>query len=741
MIMTYISYTKKRCFLILILFLIIFSAIPSTTHSVGGGDSKGAVVGGAVGGLGCILAGLIPIGGFLNVPVSDGGNQVKECALDASAIAIKETLIRTITNDIVKWANSGFQGQPAFLANPDRFIKNIGDHVQSQVVDTLGLGGLCSEDIDFDIRAILNLRAGKLQELPDIGCTFSGIAKNFDRVINKFNNKFQNFTVTDVIEINQIPDPSIELIASLTLIEEEKKKAEVGVGGVISKGTLPVYDGNCTAMKNFFEDAKTSLARRSNFEKVVGGGYTQNDRTTWSKTAWWRECDLEATADEVIHASQSAIQIELDKVGLADEFTEIIAAVIHGIARKLLFSFGSRGGGSYSTFSKPDNKSSGTGKTDGSSKIIEEQKEVEDSEDVAGGTSEPLYDDPSGVRGYYSLSVGEELVDILNDPTGVNLLVEAAGAITPGSGTITSNPIINMYSTQIDLLSGFNFAPIDCVFDVDGFKNNRLFVSCTPKTKKIEQGGVWLHNTKTLPDYLIKDTALIFPNLAQLPKKQKVDTKDLEMFVENDINHLTSVKKKLEKNDQLKRSTITFAKKKIRVADSRFQGVFKKTLPVYIPHTAKGAPKNESRIFRFTGEKVCVVVDVASSTFPLEFKEKNSTGKITTIWKRSNCTLKDIDVANTSFVPSGRSLGEVIQAFSTYILGFDARPAVFTYENCDDGDCTMSTKKKYYESVEKNIRKIYGKDYVGTIDQKYNDEYIIKTEIIVNIYTKTLPSS
>lgn len=68
----------------------------------------------------------------LMVPVTDpivGGNttaiNAKEYCLDAIVSTIGKLVIRKMTDSIVNWINSGFQGEPLFLSDPEGFFTDI----------------------------------------------------------------------------------------------------------------------------------------------------------------------------------------------------------------------------------------------------------------------------------------------------------------------------------------------------------------------------------------------------------------------------------------------------------------------------------------------------------------------------------------------------------------------------------------------------------------------------------------
>ncbi len=117
-------------------------------------------------GISVLLQGLLgdAIGAALNVPVDPGrsqtgkGQQLEQAAhttihvfgiptgvsWDGIAFCIVNSIISYIADATIEWANSGFNGNPAFVQNPERFFKGIADReagafIQELAYDTTGI--------------------------------------------------------------------------------------------------------------------------------------------------------------------------------------------------------------------------------------------------------------------------------------------------------------------------------------------------------------------------------------------------------------------------------------------------------------------------------------------------------------------------------------------------------------------------------------------------------------------------
>jgi hypothetical protein len=150
-------------------------------------------IGAAVGGALNKVVGNIPvIGGLLGgeVPVNDattrqntGAISTKETSLDSVAFCLANSTIEAILNGTIQWVNSGFDGNPVFIDNPEKFFGDIADYEIGQVLNELSGGILCSQ-FDIEVRlALLNryggYGSGGGYRYGD-ACTLSDIINNVD---------------------------------------------------------------------------------------------------------------------------------------------------------------------------------------------------------------------------------------------------------------------------------------------------------------------------------------------------------------------------------------------------------------------------------------------------------------------------------------------------------------------------------------------------------------------------------
>lgn len=230
------------------------------------------------------------------VPVYIPGFESKEVAtaggggpsLDAIGYCIGNALIKTISDNTIKWINSGFEGNPVFIDDPEWFLKELKkgviDDTLDSFVDSFADGILCK---NFEIRATLSI-ADREKARRKYKCTYDEVLENLDRGV---------FTV--------------DAYAKLTQTSYNNPM-----------GAFLAIDSNYNEVFNSKRDA-------FNTEKDWGRGYLSwKDKNDPKKTV---------TPGKVV-ADQAAriFNFNADRTILADEFDEIMGALINQLVSGFL---------------------------------------------------------------------------------------------------------------------------------------------------------------------------------------------------------------------------------------------------------------------------------------------------------------------------------------------------------------------------------------------------------------------
>lgn len=175
--MFFTSESKKILSVVLVVTIITsFSLIPQRAE---------AGYSGLAGCAASLIAGVVA--SLTDVPVNDVSGNIKEQCMDALFYVLNEIVIKEITKTTVDWINSGFNGNPAYVTDLDKFAEDIADQVFGQFIESSELNFLCSP-FKLEIKKALILsnqrsRDGRSAFGNQVTCRLSDVTKNIDNFI------------------------------------------------------------------------------------------------------------------------------------------------------------------------------------------------------------------------------------------------------------------------------------------------------------------------------------------------------------------------------------------------------------------------------------------------------------------------------------------------------------------------------------------------------------------------------
>lgn len=102
---------------------------------------------------------------------------IRENILNALAWFAAKALIRGITRSIVNWINTGFQGSPAFVTDPNAFLAGVVDEAIGNYINSTSLGFLCSP-FQLEVRLALAFNYKRGRDV--LSCRLTQIGNNID---------------------------------------------------------------------------------------------------------------------------------------------------------------------------------------------------------------------------------------------------------------------------------------------------------------------------------------------------------------------------------------------------------------------------------------------------------------------------------------------------------------------------------------------------------------------------------
>ncbi len=303
--------------------------LPGSSNTNNGSNSalNSALIGVGVG-LAACTAGLTPgaLAGAATVAATEVANvpvrttsltiigtsqEFRENFLNCVARSIARTAIQQITNSVVNWINSGFNGKPSFVTNYEQFFTNVADKAAGEFIKGSALSFLCSP---FRDQIRISLAQSYARRNNDAGaCSLSGIIKNQQSFMNG------NFS-------------------------------SGGWGGLIAFTTHPVNNAfGADAYANDLLRVTVTNAKNKEATRITPSGFLSTveeydcyvvPKSQGEGPSQEKKCKTRIkTPGSVIESSLSkTLGTSLDSLNLAKNFDEIISALITQLMTKTLYS-------------------------------------------------------------------------------------------------------------------------------------------------------------------------------------------------------------------------------------------------------------------------------------------------------------------------------------------------------------------------------------------------------------------
>jgi hypothetical protein len=276
----------------------------------------------AQGGLaGCLISGVASIINALagtEVPVKDTGQALKDQCIDGLFYVLNEIVIKQITADIINWVNTGFDGNPAFVQDFDKFTRDIADREVGAFLESSELAFLCSP-FQAQIKIALakaNSRGANGAFQKSITCSLSEVSSNIDNFLNgdfadggwdawttlSYNNPY-----SDYLKV------SLELEGrKLGAIEREVDLVKIG------KGFLSYQDCGDSGKAN---DSGPSDNGKGSFEDT-------ESKEDEAKNTSQAPCKIVTPGSVIEQQLNNVLPTGLRRLEAADEINEIVDAIL-----------------------------------------------------------------------------------------------------------------------------------------------------------------------------------------------------------------------------------------------------------------------------------------------------------------------------------------------------------------------------------------------------------------------------
>lgn len=119
-------------------------------------------------------------------------NMLKDYGLDALAWQIANLTIERMAASTVNWINSGFNGSPAYVTNPEAYFTELGDKIAGQYIfNNPNLNFLCGP---MSAKIKIALARNYTNSNVRWNCTLTQVGRNFENFMDDFGNGgWENF--------------------------------------------------------------------------------------------------------------------------------------------------------------------------------------------------------------------------------------------------------------------------------------------------------------------------------------------------------------------------------------------------------------------------------------------------------------------------------------------------------------------------------------------------------------------
>lgn len=260
--------------------------------------------------------------------IATGGLNIKEYILDPLAHMAARTAIQSVMRSVINWANSGFEGSPAFITNLRQNLSGLGDAVADAFVDELRTTGFVNSPFRDTI-------IGQVQESYRRSTSGRSYFENNRYDLDRYSSNPQAFLQGDFSQggirawVHTWMNSQNNPIGALRSAENELNKRVTNAIGERtqqlnwSRGILSWCGGSSTDGNS--SSSAGPVALRSRNTGCLPG---QSVRTPGS----------------LIHERfERGTNLDLDMLVSADEIDEVIGALMQGLINKMLGGSGLTG--------------------------------------------------------------------------------------------------------------------------------------------------------------------------------------------------------------------------------------------------------------------------------------------------------------------------------------------------------------------------------------------------------------
>ena len=224
---------------------------------------------------------------------------------DCLARTIGRAVIQQMTNSVVNWINSGFNGKPSFVTNFQQYFTNVGDQAAGEFIRGTSLSFLCSP---FQLKIRIAIAQSYARRNNAASCSLTGIVKNVNSFLSG-------------------------------------NWSQGGWGGLLQLTTMPTNNpyGAYAYAQIGLSNAQTSAINNAN-RNISPGGFISLQKCdtqqgpNQSGTAGYQNCKVTTPGSVIEQSLKDTLQQPYLANQLAQSFDQIISALMNQLITKTLYN-------------------------------------------------------------------------------------------------------------------------------------------------------------------------------------------------------------------------------------------------------------------------------------------------------------------------------------------------------------------------------------------------------------------
>jgi hypothetical protein len=267
--------------------------------------------------------------------IDSSAMHLKEFVLDGIINMVVSTLLRNITDSIVNWINSGFEGSPSFIENPESFFMDVADQTIGQLIESMGpIGEFVCSPFYFNLRFSLGLHYSTSRKTV-VNCRLSDVQRNIQNAFTKGSfggsGGWQNF-----IDMSSTPsnNPYGSYVEATSMID----------ASIVGKTNIQLTQLNWGRGFMSWQDCVKYAPDTVTYD-VSATSPSGEGKEVRTNGACIEKGPIKTPGSVIEGQLNASLPASLQKLGLADEINEILGALVGQMINQVFSATGLAGAG------------------------------------------------------------------------------------------------------------------------------------------------------------------------------------------------------------------------------------------------------------------------------------------------------------------------------------------------------------------------------------------------------------